>query len=202
MKKSFYAIALFVLTAAINSTASLAQSNNNQTVWTIDEILSERQQPVQIDNPRMCDGNRFKPCVCAPDVTKSVQYRPSVTECDGRAAIILSGEYLRAFSVVVRNRANADRHPIIFPVNAPGYGGCTLAVAKTGLAKCSAYKVQKIIRVKNEGGNAVVHCLGQSGYTDLMKDISRITVKLQDVPGSHADPLERLCLWGATVPLN
>ncbi len=54
----------------------------------------------------------------------------------------------------------------------------------------------------NENGNAEVHCLGQSGYAPLMKGISRITIKLKDVPGSNADPLERLCLKNATTALN
>jgi hypothetical protein len=35
-----------------------------------------------------------------------------------------------------------------------------------------------------------------------MKGISRMTIKLKDVPGSNLDPLERLCLKGPTTPLN
>jgi hypothetical protein len=62
--------------------------------------------------------------------------------------------------------------------------------------------VQKIIKVSNENGDAEVHCLGRSGYHPLMKGISRMTIKLKDVPGSNLDPLERLCLKGPTTPLN
>lgn len=196
---------LSVLAAAISigAVTASAQTTPTQKVWTIDEILAERETPLEIKSPRMCDGNRFKPCVCAPDVTKLVQYRPSIAQCGKNAGIVMSGsKYLKAFSVVVRDRENRDRWPLNFPATGAGWGGCTLAQAKAGLTRCSAYKVQKIIKVDNENGDAEVHCLGESGYHPLMKKISRITVKLQDVPGSNADPLERLCLYGATKPLN
>ncbi|MEY4669780.1 MAG: hypothetical protein RL518_2479 [Pseudomonadota bacterium] len=188
---------------AIGSTPASAQTTTTPRVWTISEILAERQTPVENNNPRMCMGGRFKPCVCAADVTKLVQYRPSIAQCGKKAGIVMSGEkYIKAFSVVVRDRDNRDRWPLEFPATGTGYGGCTLAQAKAGLGKCSAFKVQKIIKVSNENGNAEVHCLGQSGYHPLMRGISRMTIKLKDVPGSHEDPLERLCLKGPTVPLN
>lgn len=179
-----------------------AQTEGTKRVWTVSEILAERQEPVENENPRMCMGGRFKPCVCAADVSKLVQYRPSIAQCGKRAGVVLSGKYLSAFSVVVRDRENRDRWPLQFPTTGRGFGGCNLAQAKAGLARCSAYKVQKIIKVTNESGNAEVHCLGQSGYAPLMKGISRITIKLDDIPGSNADPLERLCLKNATTPLN
>lgn len=196
-------LAACVATLAIGVVSATAQTTTTKKVWTIDEILAERETPVDIKNPRMCAGGRFKPCVCAPDVTKLVQYRPSIAQCGKKAGIIMSGaRYLKAFSVVVRDRENRDRWPLSFPTTGGGFGGCSLAQAKAGLARCSAYKVQKIIKVDNENGDAEVHCLGESGYHPLMKGISRITVKLQDVPGSNADPLERLCLYGATRTLN
>jgi len=193
-------IAIVLLSLGVSPSA--AQSTSTKRVWTVSEILAERLEPVDIGSPRMCMGGRFKPCVCAADVTKLVQYRPSIAQCGKKAGIVMSGKYLSAFSVVVRDRENRDRWPIQFPATGRGYGGCTLAQAKTGLARCSAYKVQKIIKVSNENGNAEVHCLGQSGYAPLMKGISRITIKLKDVPGSNADPLERLCLKNATTALN
>jgi hypothetical protein len=190
-------------TIFIGTVTASAQTTTTKRVWTIDEILAERQTPVEIKSPRMCHGNRFKPCVCAPDVTKLVQYRPSIAQCGKKAGIVMSGDrYIKAFSVVVRDRDNRDRWPLNFPTTGTGWGGCTLAQAKAGLAKCSAFKVQKIIKIDNENGDAEIHCLGESGYHPLMKGISRMTVKLKDVPGSHEDPLERLCLYGPTTPLN
>ncbi len=204
--KRLATLSMFTLAALITSvtaTPAIAQTPTPERVWTIDEILAERQEPVEKKNPRMCMGNPFKPCVCAPDVTKLVQYRPSIAQCGKKAGIIMSGSrYISAFSVVVRDRDNRDRWPITFPSSGTGYGGCTLAQAKAGLGKCSAFKVQKIINVKNKNGDAEVHCLGESGYHPLMKGISRMTIKLKDVPGSHADPLERLCLYGPKKPLN
>jgi hypothetical protein len=186
---------------AIGPTPSIAQTTTKR-VWTVAEILAERQEANDVNNPRMCMGHRFKPCVCAADVTKLIQYRPSIAQCGKNAGIVMSGRYLKAFSVVVRDLFNRDRWPIVFPATGTGYGGCTLAQAQAGLARCSAFKVQTIIKVKSENGDAEVHCLGKSGYHRLMKGISRMTVKLKDVPGSHTDPLERLCLKGPTIPLN
>jgi hypothetical protein len=205
MKRLFnFSAAALALIGNVAFTAPVAaQTTTTNKVWTIAEVLAERQEPVEDKNPSMCMGNRFKPCVCAPDVTKLVQYRPSIAECGKKAGIVMSGaRYINAFSVVVRDRDNRDRWPLNFPATGTGYGGCTLAQAKAGLGKCSAFKVQKILSVKNENGNAEVHCLGESGYHPLMKGISRMTVKLKDVPGSHEDPLERLCLYGPKKPLN
>jgi hypothetical protein len=201
--KAFRAIFLTISMSLTYGTAEAhAQNNSSQRVWTVSEILAERGDPVVNDSPRMCMGGRFKPCVCAGDVSKLVQYRPAIAQCGKRAGIVLSGKYINAFSVVVRDRENRDRWPLEFPVTGRGYGGCNLSQAKAGLAKCSAYKVQKIISVSNPNGSAKVHCLGQSGYAPLLKGISRITIKLADVPGTNTDPLERLCLKNATTPLN
>jgi hypothetical protein len=71
-----------------------------------------------------------------------------------------------------------------------------------GYARCSAYKVQKVIKVSNDNGDAVVHCLGESGYHPLLKGITRLTIKIADVPGTNSDPLELLCIKGPTSPLN
>lgn len=200
---NFSAAALALIGSVAFTSPVAAQTATTNKVWTIKEILAERQEPVEKKNPRMCMGNPFKPCVCAPDVTKLVQYRPSIAECGKRAGIVMSGaRYINAFSVVVRDRDNRDRWPLNFPATGTGYGGCTLAQAKAGLGKCSAFKVQKILSVNNENGDAEVHCLGESGYHPLMKGISRMTIKLKDVPGSHEDPLERLCLYGPKKPLN
>ena len=191
-----------VLTINTGATPALAQTTTKK-VWTIQEILDERQEPIEINSPRMCHGDRFKPCVCATDVSKLVQYRPSIAQCGKKAGIVLSGRrYLSSFSVVVRDADNRDRWPITFPVNGPGYGGCTLAQARMGYARCSAFKAQKVFRVNHANGDAIVHCLGQSGYHPLLKGITRLTIKLADVPGSNLDPLERLCLKGPRTPLN
>ena len=179
----------------------LDASAQTEKVWTIKEIIDARKESVDIANPRMCDGALFKPCVCSADVNRSVQYRPSIAQCGRNAGIVLSGKYLHVFSVVVRDKANQDRYPTVPDANGRILK-CTLEQAKRGLPQCSVFKVQKIIKVSNENGDAEVHCLGASGYSRLFRYVSRITVKLADVPGSHGDPLERLCLSGPTKPLN
>jgi hypothetical protein len=158
--------------------------------------MAERQDPTR-NRTRYCNGQIFKPCVCAKDVSNLVQYRPSVKECRNRAAIILSGKYLHVFSVVVRDWLNRDRWPV------EGVNNCTPYERDTlGLNKCSVFKVQKIINVSDSEGDAEVHCLGASGYSPLFSKVTRITAKLSDVPDSNQDPLIRWCLAGPTKPLN
>lgn len=186
------------LTAAISVCACPSSTNAQETerVWTVQEILEERQDPAR-QRTRYCNGSLFKPCVCAKDVSNFVQYRPSVKECGKRAAIILSGKYLSVFSVVVRDWLNRDRWPV------EGVNNCTAYERDTlGLNKCSVFKVQKIIQATSDGNPAEVHCLGASGYSALFSRVTRITAKLSDMPNSNQDPLIRWCLVGPTKPLN
>ena len=167
-------------------------------VWTIEEIMSARN----LDAPtkkkiRYCQGGVFKPCVCSKDVSKLIQYRPSVKECNGRAAVVLSGKYRNAFSAVVRDKENKDRWP------PQGINGCSSFETNVlALNKCSAFKAQKVIGVEDNKSDAYVHCLGASGYSSLFRRVSRITIKLADIPNSTNDPLARLCLVGPKDALN
>lgn len=198
MKKTFFIF--FAYTFLVNSTVANAQdatpTPESKRSWTAAEILEVRQKEVK-KRIKYCQGGRFKPCVCASDVTKLVQYRPSVTECGGRAGVVKSGRYMSAFSVVVRDRDNRDR----WPVN--GANGCTPYETNVlALNKCSVFKVQKIIKLSDPKGDAELHCLGASGYSRLFKNVTRMTIKLADIPNSTKDPLARLCLSGPTKPLN
>lgn len=186
---------LTAVTLALITTSSV--SADARKTWTAAEILSERKTPVTVQSPKFCQGGAFKPCICPADVTKLVQYRPAVKECQGRAAIVLSGKYTSVYSAVVRDRENKDRWP------PEGANGCTKHERDDlGLNKCSVFKVQKVIEVEDDNGPAKVECLGASGYTPLFKNVRRITIKLRDVPGSNTDPLLRLCLVGPKDPLN
>lgn len=187
---------LAVLALTMCVTPGEAQETSGR-IWTINEILSERQTPIEIKSPSMCKGDRYKPCVCARDVSKLVQYRPAIAQCGNNAGVVFSGKYLHIYSVVVRDTLNRDRFP-----ERPGFNGCSASQYQAGLSRCSAFKVQKIIRVNNENGDAEVHCFGDSGYSRLFRQASRITVKFKDIPSSHADPLERLCLQGPRKALN
>ena len=187
-------VSLFSLYAGALSAHS---QTDTKRVWTVKEILAERQTPVDVKNPSYCLGERYKPCVCAKDVSKLVQYRPSIAECGKKAGVVFSGRYQHIYSVVVRDRLNRDRYP-----EAPGFNGCSASEYRAGLARCSAFKVQKKFSVANKNGNAAVHCFGASGYSGMFSAVTRLTVKLQDVPSSSSDPLERLCLVGPKKALN
>jgi len=190
-------IAVVVSVVGVATALPHAAQAQTQRIWNIDEILAERKLRSPSRAPSYCQGGVFAPCVCAKDVSRRVQYRPSVKECGGKAAIILSGKYLNVFSVVVRDWENKDRWPVEGVNNCSSFERDTL-----GLNKCSVFKVQSVIGVSHPKGDAEVHCLGASGYSTLFRRVVRITAKLQDVPGSNKDPLERLCLWGPSEPLN
>jgi hypothetical protein len=179
-------------------TQTYAQSApTKRDVWSIERIMTERTFGLIKKKPKYCNTGPFKPCVCASDVPSIVQYRPAVSECGRKAAIILSGKYKDVFSVVVRDKENKDR----WPVN--GINGCTPYETNVlALNKCSAFKAQKVIQVANTAGDATVHCLGASGYSSLFKRVRRMTAKIADVPNSTTDPLARWCLTGPSQPLN
>jgi hypothetical protein len=186
-----------VVLVSLSSQSATAQTTSSRKVWSVKEIIASRQNLPAAKKPKYCQGGAFKPCVCPKDVPTSVQYRPAVAECGGKAAIVLSGGYKSVFSVVVRDKFNRDRWP------AEGINGCSYyETNQLGLNKCSAFKVQKIIAVTDAGGDATVHCLGASGYSALFKRVVRMTAKISDVPASNADPLARWCLKGPTTPLN
>lgn len=165
---------------------------------TISQVIRDRNAlPKHDKRIKYCQGERFKPCVCASQVTYAMQYRPSLKECSNKAAIILSGKYLNIFSVVVRDKDNRDRWPT------SGYGDCSAYERDVlGLNKCSAFKMQKKIKVRNRRGNAVVYCLGAPGESKLFARVSRVTIKLKDIPNSSNDPIDRLCLFGPKEKLN
>jgi hypothetical protein len=206
------AVKLFLVTALaiLPSTTLLVPAKSNAQVsdyqsrarfsgeWTVEQILSELKPMQKLGRkPKYCQGAFFAPCVCPNDVNRSIQYRPAVTECDGNAAVILSGRYLNSFSAVVRDGENRDRWP------REGMNGCS-AFERDVLAlnKCSAFKAQKVLNVASGSRKAKVHCLGASGYSSLFRGVTRITVKLADSPNSSNDPLARLCLRHPTRALN
>jgi hypothetical protein len=167
-------------------------------VWTISEILLEPRRG-GFGGTASCGGEfGFRRCVCAEQVPSSVRYRPAVAECNGNAAAILDGEYLDAFSIVVRDTQNRDR----WPAAGSGFGGCSesVASAESPPNSCSAFKVQDKFEIAN--GTAKVYCFGASGYSDLFSDVVRVTIKLSDNPFSNDDDIDRLCLISGDKPLN
>jgi len=141
-----------------------------------------------------CNESVFKPCVCASKVPAELQYRPELAVCGGKAAVILRGSLRKAFSVVMRDRANRDRYA------KPGYNGCTPADVAQGLARCSYYKVAKTFRT----AKATTFCFPFSGLSNQLSKATRLTIKLKDVPNATTDPLQRVCLakFSAKNPIN
>lgn len=165
-------------------------------VWTLSEVLSEPRSGGS-GGPASCGGEfGFRRCVCPDQVPSSMRYRPALAECNNNAAILLDGEYVEAFSVVVRDSQNRDRWPV------SGFNGCSaeLANSDTPPNRCSAFKVQRSFATPD--GSAMVHCFGASGYSILFEDVVRATIKLTDDPNSNDDDIDRLCLISGDLPLN
>jgi len=187
--------------------ASPAQTEPTVKAITVREMVRQHRS-LRLEGVRavdgsgpdsLCQGGRFKQCVCADQVTRDVQYRPSITECGKKAGIILYGRYRSAFSIVLRDPENRDRWP------ASGFNGCSseLANSDSPPAYCSAFKAQKTFRIgRRTADEGVLYCFGASGNSPLLRRVVRATVKLRDIPGSSADPLVRWCLNGPKEPLN
>ena len=166
-------------------------------VWKAQDVLSEKPGPGHKTKIAWCNGGRFKPCVCPNTAPDLIKYRPAVSECGGRAAIFLLGKWKNAYSVVLRDSENRDRWPL------SGINGCSAYETRVlGLNKCSAFKTQKKFYISNGKKEASVHCMGGSGYGDLLAGVVRATVKLIDVPGSTSDPLMRFCIKSPRAVLN
>lgn len=182
-------------TAVPGSTATPQPAGRS---WTVEEVISEPRRG-GAGGEAKCGGEfGFARCVCAESVRSSMRYRPSLVECNGNAAAILDGEYLDAFSIVVRDSQNRDR----WPAAGSGFGGCSAALADSESPpnRCSAFKVQDKFSIAD--GSAVVHCFGASGYSELFSDVVRVTIKNSDNPTSNDDDIDRLCLVSGSEPLN
>lgn len=138
--------------------------------------------------PATCQGNRFAPCVCWPQVPKTVSYLPRARVCGNNAAIVLRGNLLRSFSVVMRDFENSDRVPD----------------PECDQNFCSVFKTQKTIYRVLKGVKERVSCLGAPGKSDLFKNAARITVKVSDVPNpiTGLKDLRRYCIRSPLKKLN
>lgn len=93
-----------------------------------------------------CASQALSTRTCNPKVPKEIKYRPSYQQCDGNAAILLSGRFRNIFSVVVKKVDHGDR-----------LGN------QCADAKCSPFKAQK--QFTKNGVRTV--CLGASGHSKV-----------------------------------
>jgi hypothetical protein len=196
---SFLILSTSLAFAQLDPSSPVPEADQTRNrVWSVSEALKEKPRPFP-KKVKYCDGGRFKPCVCWKNVSRFMKYRPALRECNGNAAIILSGKYLASFSAVVRDTNNRDRWPT------SGFNGCSyeLASSESPPAYCSAFKTQEtLVASSPQGNDHRVLCLGASGYSKLFSKVSRVTLKLADVPNSTEDPIVRWCLRGPALPLN
>jgi hypothetical protein len=213
MKKFFTVMALLTVTTAtitlttkhpLNAQSESAPSSGGSTT-SIEDFYSE-PEPIKArpKRTRYCKNSKspafVKPCVCARDVDKRIRYRPSLAECDGNAAAIMSGRYKGIFSVVLRDVQNRDRWPL------NGANGCSAELAQSQFPpnKCSLFKAQKQFSAgpASDPDRFEVFCFGGSGYSKAFARVTRLTLKLGDSPTSTNDPLIRACLTSPKQGLN
>jgi hypothetical protein len=117
---------------------------------------------------------------------KEVRYIAAEPACSGKAAVLLTGSFRKAFSVVFRDAENNDRVPF------PGQR------ITCGLNSCSYFKVQHFFTHRNDQGVIEkVNCFGAPGDSKVILRAKRITVKLKDpVPKQepeHSKYIKKLC---------
>lgn len=121
---------------------------------------------------------RASESVCNPNVPQDVHYRPSLFECSGNAAVLMSGNQRHNYSIVLRRNGQAnDRDPKNI--------GCSDA-------RCSPYKTQR----KMEIPAYQVNCLGDNGFSEYFTLPNRISIKYTAKITNVNDPhqFEQYCL--------
>jgi hypothetical protein len=113
------------------------KSNYSKIILTLVLILSASSQAWALSSR-----------TCNPDVPKTIRYRPTFAACGNKAAIILSGKYTNAFSVVFKKTDHGDRLANQCPD-----------------ASCSPFKAQKTIR---QAGVRIA-CFGAAGNSKVFK---------------------------------
>lgn len=133
---------------------------------------------------------------CKKQFPAGVSYLPSVSQCDGKAAIVLSADLKNSFSVVVRACDNGDRDPCY------NY----LGVRSCGTNASSPFKVQKTIDavIERQGvqTSAKIHCLKEAGNSKVYKMVRRLTIKRVDPVRNPAKDVYKICLPSRTRAFN
>lgn len=123
---------------------------------------------------------------CNANVPAQVGYRPSLFECNGNSAVLLSGAQRDNYSVVVRRNGQFnDRDP-----NNPS----------CGTNRCSPYKTQKRLELPAYQ----VNCLGASGFSSEFSGVQRISIKYTAVVSNPSDTnqFEQYCLNDKQASFN
>ncbi len=152
-----------------------------ETEWQGTLSPTTATKAAEINGSLRVNGER-----CNANVPTEVGYRPSLFECNGNSAILLSGSQRNNYSVVVRRNGQFnDRDP-----NNPS----------CGTNRCSPYKTQKRIELSPYQ----VNCLGGSGYSSEYADVQRISIKYtaQVTNPSDTSQFEQYCLTNTEVSFN
>ena len=128
---------------------------------------------------------------CSNSYPKELVYLPKVSQCGGTAAVAVWGKLYNSFSIVVRDCNNNDRDP------------CHKNETSCGTNQSSPFKAQKILTARlsyrKKSYQAKVHCLKESGFSEVYKLVRRLTVKITNPVRSSKDLL-KLCLSSRTKP--
>lgn len=140
-------------------------------------------------------ANVFAWGTCDKKTPDGVTYVPTLTQCEGKAAIILYGKFLTSFSAVVRDCNNDDRDP------------CHKTVNTCAANSASPYKAQTILKAliynprKDLNGQAQIFCLKERGDSKVYKLVRRITIKLRN-PVRKPGDFFKFCLPSRVKTVN
>lgn len=133
---------------------------------------------------------------CQRVMPQDVGYLPSVNACGGRAAIVLSGRYYNAFSVVLRACDNGDRDP------------CYKNLDSCGTNASSPFKVQTTLNAKvrrspsGQTFQAKIHCLKETGSSKVYRLVRRLTIKRVNPVVNPSSDVLKICLSSRTLASN
>lgn len=114
--------------------------------------------------------------ICFKDVPNYIRYCPTVTACNGKAAAILYRNYVNSFSVVLRDRGNADRIPACENPQFD-YGNCSRSQCEAGQSQCSSAKVFRVINKGSGKSRRTIYCFRERGDSNFYKFVTRMTIK-------------------------
>ena len=138
------------------------------------------------------DASAFGPC--SRSFPKELSYYPTMSQCGGKAALIVTGRLKDSFSLVVRACDNGDRDP------------CFTSIHSCGTNASSPFKVQKTIEaIVDKDGEQVpakIHCLKEPGTSQVYRMVRRITIKRVNPVRNPSTDVLRICLPSRTKVVN
>jgi len=152
------------------------------TVWrgSASEV-SSKEAVVSADVVEKVRGDE-----CNPNIPQTLGYRPSLFECNGNSALLLSGSLRNNYSIVFRRDGQFnDRDP---------------KNPTCGSNRCSPFKTQKRIELPDYQ----VNCMGDTGFSANYSQVIKLSIKFSAAITNANDTsqFEQYCFTRTTASLH